>query len=83
MRDLDKMEKQLSYETNPYDIYDVSQQANEFGTNEEVKQEETCTRTTNNLTKTVSKLQKALDGDFKHLIVDFSEDKNANSSKVK
>lgn len=39
MRDLGKMEQELSYETNPYDIYEVSERANELACNGEGKQE--------------------------------------------
>lgn len=86
MRDLDKIQKSISYESAQYNIYETSQNHTEITRTLQGKQESTCTKTINNIhnmTNMTKGNSLICEPDFKHLILDFNNQPQNSNIKLK
>ena len=68
------MEKSVSYQSEPYNIFENSECPNSFTHTNEAKQESTETKTLNNSKRTFKFLERQPEPDINYLIVDFKEE---------
>ena len=68
------MEKSVSYQSEPYNIFETSECPNSFTHTIEAKQESTETKTINNSKRTFKFLEGQTEPDINYLIVDFKEE---------